>query len=304
MPEVSHYKAQLGLVLQGLSAPCQSKSLSFRLTKSPQMAMSLHRIDSPAIVSTQQSLWSRKPCTEPWFYWCVCIQYNMYISTPLTSFWTASQQIIIDAACVLTDIGYAFLSGDCIPAEGPDAPRWLEILSDISLFITTFFLLEIPFTIWAFGLDFYHPCSDVHYSALHLFDAIIIVTTFTLEFVLKGKERELAALLILLRLWRLVKLVGGRVSFILIPISEPLYVYIERYRRGCRRNGGTDVQRTDGDSKKAQGYSGCFGQSSPRERRFEREARWYWQWRNGIVISRQCMYGCMYVWNQCFYWLQ
>src|SRR5271170_57955 len=65
------------------------------------------------------------------------------------------KQIIIDAACVLTDIGYAFLSGDCVPAEGPDAPRWLAILSDISLFITTFFLLEIPFTIWAFGVDFY-----------------------------------------------------------------------------------------------------------------------------------------------------
>lgn len=38
---------------------------------------------------------------------------------------------------------------------------------------------------------------------------MIIITTFILEFVLKGRQRELAGLLITLRLWRLVKLVGG-----------------------------------------------------------------------------------------------
>jgi len=35
------------------------------------------------------------------------------------------------------------------------------------------------------------------------------LTTFILEVILRGKERELAGLLIILRLWRLVKLVGG-----------------------------------------------------------------------------------------------
>jgi len=35
------------------------------------------------------------------------------------------------------------------------------------------------------------------------------VTTFVLEVILRGKERELAGLLITLRLWRLLKLVGG-----------------------------------------------------------------------------------------------
>ncbi|KIJ68981.1 hypothetical protein HYDPIDRAFT_23848 [Hydnomerulius pinastri MD-312] len=117
--------------------------------------------------------------------------------------------IAIDATCVLADLGYSFLSEGCTPPEGPEAPVWLEVLANISLAITTFFLVEIPLAIWAFGFRFYLPFSGVPHAPLHLFDAIIIVTTFVLEFVLKGRERELAGLLIILRLWRLVKLVGG-----------------------------------------------------------------------------------------------
>ncbi|KAJ7774717.1 hypothetical protein B0H16DRAFT_1303488 [Mycena metata] len=112
-------------------------------------------------------------------------------------------------ACVLADLGYAFLDEGCAPPEGPDAPVWLSVLSHISLGITAFFLLEIPCTLWALGPRFYNPWGRVPHAALHLFDAFIIITTFVLEVILKGKEQELAGLLIILRLWRLVKLVGG-----------------------------------------------------------------------------------------------
>jgi len=115
--------------------------------------------------------------------------------------------ITIDAVCVLADLGYTFLSDPCRP-EG-EAPAWLEVLAHISLFITSFFLIEIPFGLWAFGLQYYQPFGKVPHSSLHLFDTIIIVTTFLLEVVLKGREQELASLLIIFRLWRLVKLVGG-----------------------------------------------------------------------------------------------
>jgi len=71
------------------------------------------------------------------------------------------------------------------------------------------FLVEIPITSWAFGLRHYNPFGGVPFASLHALDALIIVTTFTLEVILKGKERELAGLLIVFRLWRLVKLVGG-----------------------------------------------------------------------------------------------
>jgi voltage-gated hydrogen channel 1 len=70
-------------------------------------------------------------------------------------------------------------------------------------------VLEIPLTIWALGWQNYWPFGPVPHASLHFFDGAIIVTTFVLEVVLRGRERELAALLVILRLWRLVKLVGG-----------------------------------------------------------------------------------------------
>lgn len=109
----------------------------------------------------------------------------------------------------MIDLGYTFLSPSCSPVDA-GSPVWLEALSYISLAITTFFLVEIPLALWAFGLQYYNPRGPVLHAGLHVFDALIIVTTFILEVVLKGKEREFAGLLIVLRLWRLVKLVGGK----------------------------------------------------------------------------------------------
>ena len=83
------------------------------------------------------------------------------------------------------------------------------MLSLISIAITTLFLIEIPLTLWSLGPEFYKPQGRFPHASLHLFDAIVIVTTFVLEVILRGKERELAGLLIILRLWRLLKLVGG-----------------------------------------------------------------------------------------------
>ena len=61
------------------------------------------------------------------------------------------------------------------------------------------FLLEIPLAVFGFGLRYY--CRP-----LHLFDAIVVVTTFVLDVLLRGQEAQIAGLLVLLRLWRLLKL--------------------------------------------------------------------------------------------------
>lgn len=119
-------------------------------------------------------------------------------------------QVVTDSVCVLADLAYTVLSDTCTPVEGPEAPIWLNILSRISLAITTLFLAEIPVTLWAMGPNFYNPVGSFPHASLHLFDAFVIVATFVLEVVLRGRERELAGLLIILRLWRLVKLVGGQ----------------------------------------------------------------------------------------------
>jgi len=115
--------------------------------------------------------------------------------------------ITIDAACVLADLTYTFLSDQCPPED--ESPLWLEVLAHISLAITTLFLVEIPLSLWSHGPKFYKPLGPVPHASLHLFDAVVILGTFVLEVFLKGREQELAGLLIILRLWRLVKLVGG-----------------------------------------------------------------------------------------------
>ena len=111
----------------------------------------------------------------------------------------------------MIDLAYTLLSSECeTPASGGiEAPAWLEVLSVISIVITTLFLIEIPLTLWSIGSEFYNPYGRFPHASLHIFDAIIILTTFVLEVVLRGKERELAGLLVILRLWRLLKLVGG-----------------------------------------------------------------------------------------------
>ena len=108
------------------------------------------------------------------------------------------------------DLAYTFLSAECTPIEGPDTPTWLNALAEVSLAITTLFLVEVPVTVWALGAGHYNPLSKtVPHAALHFFDAVVVFTTFVLEVGLRGRERELASLLIVLRLWRLVKLVQG-----------------------------------------------------------------------------------------------
>ncbi|KAK7693636.1 hypothetical protein QCA50_003205 [Cerrena zonata] len=123
--------------------------------------------------------------------------------------YTVLALVVIDSGCVLADLAYTVLSDSCTSPEGPGAPLWLNVLSHISLAITILFLIEIPLTLWSIGWEHYSPFGDTPHGGLHLFDAFIIVTTFVLEIILRGKERELASLLIILRLWRLVKLVGG-----------------------------------------------------------------------------------------------
>ncbi|KAI0035706.1 hypothetical protein K488DRAFT_76414 [Vararia minispora EC-137] len=127
----------------------------------------------------------------------------------LESRWTHRLVIFLtltDSGCVLADLCYTLLAPGCEPPKSE--PVWLEVLANVSLAITFVFLLEIPLTIWSLGFRHYVP-GKVPHAPLHLFDAAIIITTFVLEFVLRGRERELAELLIVLRLWRVVKLVGG-----------------------------------------------------------------------------------------------
>jgi hypothetical protein len=86
---------------------------------------------------------------------------------------------------------------------------------------------------WAFGLRYYNPWSEVQHSTFHLLDALIIVMNFTIIF-LQGPAQEVVGLLVILRLWRLVKLLGGQ-SYSRCPISIKDLLDRLRSRRGSGR---------------------------------------------------------------------
>jgi voltage-gated hydrogen channel 1 len=96
---------------------------------------------------------------------------------------------------VLIDLSYTYLSESCkFPEDG--LPSWAEALSYVSLVITIVFVVEMALFAFAFGLGYY-----LH-SFLHFVDGMIIIATFITEVVLKGRERELAELIVMFRLIR------------------------------------------------------------------------------------------------------
>jgi hypothetical protein len=109
---------------------------------------------------------------------------------------------ILDILLVLAQIAATLLELD----DNKEVEWLLELFAHASLAIVIVFLLEIVLKIFAFGIGYFW--KNTPYGLLHLADALIIVISFLLEVFLKGAEQELGSLLIIFRLWRIVKLTG------------------------------------------------------------------------------------------------
>ncbi|KAI8060920.1 hypothetical protein BC940DRAFT_146669 [Gongronella butleri] len=124
--------------------------------------------------------------------------------------WVILGLTMLDTACVCLQILYTFFHecespNDLLVFTQP-SEVWLaafEIAETVSLTITCLFVIECFLALVAFGPRFYLPGTE-HWK-LHIFDVVVVVSTFVLEIVLRGREREVAGLLIILRLWRIVK---------------------------------------------------------------------------------------------------
>ncbi|KAI9307761.1 hypothetical protein BJ944DRAFT_228335 [Cunninghamella echinulata] len=136
---------------------------------------------------------------------------------------------MVDAAAVLLQILYTFFHECQVPDEKYNNDNYLittflsttvlghaisegwliafEAAESISMFIACLFLLECILSFIAFGPRFYLPGTE-HWK-LHIFDVVVVVSTFVLEVILRGKEREAAGLLIIFRLWRIVKVMDA-----------------------------------------------------------------------------------------------
>ncbi|KAH8887719.1 hypothetical protein GQ53DRAFT_749397 [Thozetella sp. PMI_491] len=75
-----------------------------------------------------------------------------------------------------------------------------DALHLVGLLFSSLFLAELLLTIWAFGPRFFADW-------FHCFDAFIITASFAIDLLTHGILEEIASLVIVLRLWRFVKIV-------------------------------------------------------------------------------------------------
>ncbi|KAF9907685.1 hypothetical protein EC991_010717 [Linnemannia zychae] len=117
---------------------------------------------------------------------------------------------LCDIILVMLQIGASLLHLDETEHE-----HWaMTLFEHLSLAIISVFMLEILLKIFAFGPRYFW--IGTRHWILHLADALIIITSFLLEIFLKGAQQELSSLLIVFRLWRVVKLTGT----VAVEVSE------------------------------------------------------------------------------------
>ncbi|KAK3816063.1 MAG: hypothetical protein J3Q66DRAFT_191970 [Benniella sp.] len=117
---------------------------------------------------------------------------------------------VIDITLVMLQIGASLLHLD----ETKEEVWFIALFSHLSLAIVSLFTLEVLLKIFAFGPRYFW--KGTRHGVLHLLDAIIILISFLLEIFLHGAAQELTSLLIIFRLWRVVKLTGT----VAIEVSE------------------------------------------------------------------------------------
>uniref|UniRef100_A0A8C9Q5U9 Voltage-gated hydrogen channel 1 n=1 Tax=Spermophilus dauricus TaxID=99837 RepID=A0A8C9Q5U9_SPEDA len=107
--------------------------------------------------------------------------------------------VILDALLVLAEL---ILDLKIIqPDKNNYAP---QVFHYMSIAILTFFMMEIFFKIFVFRLEFFHHKFEI-------LDAVVVVVSFILDIVLLFRKHEFEALglLILLRLWRVARIING-----------------------------------------------------------------------------------------------
>ncbi|KAF8937963.1 hypothetical protein EDD21DRAFT_371854 [Dissophora ornata] len=130
----------------------------------------------------------------------------------------------IDIILVMLQIGASLLHLD----ETEEELWYIALFGHLSLAIVCIFMLEILLKFYAFGPRYFW--TGTRHGVLHLVDAIIILASFLLEILLHGAAEELGSLLIIFRLWRLVKLTGT----VAIEVSEHDEVQVERLEAKIR----------------------------------------------------------------------
>ncbi|XP_037599350.1 voltage-gated hydrogen channel 1 isoform X2 [Cebus imitator] len=107
--------------------------------------------------------------------------------------------VVLDALLVLAELILDLTITQ--PHKNNNATR---VFHYMSIAILGFFMMEIIFKLYVFRLEFFHHKFEI-------LDAVVVVVSFVLDIVLLFREHDFEALglLILLRLWRVARIING-----------------------------------------------------------------------------------------------
>ncbi|KAI4867395.1 hypothetical protein F4820DRAFT_211504 [Hypoxylon rubiginosum] len=114
--------------------------------------------------------------------------------------WLILVLIILDVAGILSDIFIALITCEI----GIEHDKWVaptrNALTIFSLSLSCVFLVELLLSLFADGWSYFS-------SWLHIFDAFVVVVGFAIDLFEHNIAEEIASLIVILRLWRFVKIV-------------------------------------------------------------------------------------------------
>ncbi|AEO64529.1 uncharacterized protein THITE_2110762 [Thermothielavioides terrestris NRRL 8126] len=108
--------------------------------------------------------------------------------------------VALDVTAILADLFVALVACDLGKTDEEWVTRAREILHPFALVFSTLFVAELGVTVWAFGWRYFRDW-------FHCFDGVVITVSFIVDVVTRGIVEEIASIVIILRLWRLVKII-------------------------------------------------------------------------------------------------
>lgn len=118
--------------------------------------------------------------------------------------------VAVDVACVFADFLIELHTCGLRERHQTVDRRWdiaQEALGLVGLIFSCLFMVELIASVLSFGLSYFK-------SKFHTFDAMVIVLAFVMDVALRGVVEELGSLVVVLRLWRVFKIIEemGEVS--------------------------------------------------------------------------------------------
>ncbi|KAE8140209.1 hypothetical protein BDV38DRAFT_27621 [Aspergillus pseudotamarii] len=111
--------------------------------------------------------------------------------------------VSVDVACTFADFLIELHVCELTKHGSYVAAGWSvtqEVLAIIGLVFSCLFMLELMVTVFSFGKCYFS-------SKFHVFDALVIIVAFGVDVALHGIEEELGSLIVVLRLWRVFKII-------------------------------------------------------------------------------------------------